>query len=178
MSGANRVKVMEDTDGDGKADKFTLFAEGLNIPTGIAVGHGVVWLLNAPDLIYLKEKDGKELSREVVVTGFGRANAHELPSTLTWGPDGWLYGLNGVFNPSRIRSGGREFLFTCAVWRVHPRTREFQVFCEGTSNPYGIAWDNEGSAWSRLATGPPTICSTLSRRARTPARRVLIRPTR
>jgi hypothetical protein len=55
--------------------------------------------------------------------------------------------LNGVFNPSRIRSNnGREYQFTCAMWRVHPRTREFQVVCEGTSNPYGIAWDKEGSA--------------------------------
>jgi putative heme-binding domain-containing protein len=144
--GRDRVKVIEDTDGDGKAEKVTVFAEGLNIPTGIAVGYGGVWLLNSPDLLYLKENDGKEVSREVVLTGFGRADAHELPSTLTWGPDGWLYGCNGVFNPSRIRSGDREFRFTCALWRVNPRTREFQVFCEGTSNPYGIGWDTEGSA--------------------------------
>jgi putative heme-binding domain-containing protein len=144
--GRDRVKILEDSDGDGRAETVRVFAEGWNIPTGIAVGYGGVWLLNAPDLLFLKEKDGKEISREVVLTGFGRADAHELPSTLTWGPDGWLYGFNGVFNPSRIRSGGREFSFTCALWRVHPRTRVFQVFCEGTSNPYGIAWDAEGSA--------------------------------
>ena len=146
--GRDRVKVLEDTDGDGKADRFTEFADGLNIPTGIAVGHGGVWVLNAPDLLFLRDTDGdgKVDKTEVVVTGFGRADTHELPSTLTWGPDGWLYGLNGVFNPSRIRSGGKEYAFTCAMWRVHPRTRRFQVVCEGTSNPYGIAWDPEGSA--------------------------------
>jgi putative heme-binding domain-containing protein len=144
--GRDRVKVLADINGDGKAEKVTVFAEGLNIPTGIAVGYGGIWVLNSPDLLFFKEKDGREVSREVVLTGFGRADAHELPSTLTWGPDGWLYGCNGVFNPSRVRSGDREFQFTCALWRVNPRTREFQVFCEGTSNPYGIAWDTEGSA--------------------------------
>ena len=146
--GRDRVKVLEDTDGDGRADKFTVFAGGLNIPTGIAVGYGGAWVLNAPDLLWFPDADGDGRAdrSEVVVTGFGRADAHELPSTLTWGPDGWLYGLNGVFNPSRILSGGQEYAFTCALWRVHPRTRRFQVVCEGTSNPYGLAWDPEGSA--------------------------------
>jgi putative heme-binding domain-containing protein len=146
--GRDRVHVLEDRDGDGRADTFTVFADGLNIPTGVAVGHGGLWVLNAPDLLYLQDTDGDGRAdrREVVLTGFGRADTHELPSTLTWGPDGWLYGLNGVFNPSRIRSGGKEFAFTCALWRVDPRRREFQVVAEGTSNPYGLAWDSEGSA--------------------------------
>ncbi len=145
--GRDRVKVLEDTDADGRADKVTLFAEGLNIPTGVAIGYGGVWVLNAPDLLFLREKDGKEISREVVLTGFGRTDTHELPNSLTWGPDGWLYGLNGVFNQSRVRSNnGKEYKFNCALWRVHPRTREFQIVSEGTSNPYGLAWDTEGSA--------------------------------
>jgi putative heme-binding domain-containing protein len=144
--GRDRVKILEDTDGDGRVDKVTAFAEGLNIPTGVAVGYGGVWVVNAPDLLFLREEDGKEVSREVVVSGFGRTDTHELPNSLTWGPDGWLYGLNGVFNQSRVRSNGKAFDFTCALWRVHPRTREFQVVCEGTSNPWGLAWDAEGSA--------------------------------
>ena len=145
--GRDRVKLLEDADGDGTAEKVTVVVEGLNIPCGVAVGYGGVWVLNSPDLLFIREEGGKEISREVVVTGFGRADTHELPSSLTWGPDGWLYGLNGVFNPSRVKSSnGREYAFTCAMWRVHPRTREFQVFAEGTSNPYGIAWDAEGSA--------------------------------
>ncbi len=145
--GRDRVKILEDTDGDGRAERVTVFADGMNIPTGVAVGYGGVWVLNAPDLLFLREKDGKEVSREVVFTGFGRADTHELPNSLTWGPDGWLYGLNGVFNPSTIvAKDGRRHSFTCAMWRYHPRTRDFQVFAEGTSNPYGIAWDTEGSA--------------------------------
>ena len=73
-AGRDRVKILEDTDGDGRADKVTIFADGLNIPTGVAVGYGGVWVLNAPDLLFLREKDGKEVSREVVLTGFGRTD--------------------------------------------------------------------------------------------------------
>jgi glucose/arabinose dehydrogenase len=144
--GRDRIKILEDTRGSGRADKVTVFAEGLNIPTGIAVGYGGVWVLNAPDLLFFTEKDGKAVRKDVVLTGFGRADTHELPNSLTWGPDGWLYGLNGVFNPCHIVCGGKTFDFTCALWRFHPRTREFQVFCEGTSNPWGLVWDSEGSA--------------------------------
>lgn len=149
-AGRDRVKVLEDKDGDGKADTFSVFADGLNIPSGIAVGHGGVWVANAPDILFLKDNDGdgKADSREVVVTGFGRDDTHELPNSLTWGPDGWLYGWNGVFNPSRIKHRGKEYNFTCAIFRIHPKTRDFEVFCEGTSNPWGIAWNVEGSAFA------------------------------
>jgi putative membrane-bound dehydrogenase-like protein len=147
--GRDRVKVLEDTDGDGRADKFTIFADGLNIPSGIAVGHGGVWVANAPDLLFMQDTDGdcRADRQEVVVTGFGRHDTHELPNSLTWGPDGWLYGINGVFNPSRIEYRGRTHEFTCALFRIHPRTRDFEVFAEGTSNPWGVAWDAEGSAF-------------------------------
>ena len=148
--GRDRVKVLEDTDGDGKADKFTVFADGLNIPSGIAVGGGGVWVANAPDILFMKDTDGdgKADTREVVVTGFGRYDTHELPNSLTWGPDGYLYGWNGVFNPARIDYRGKRYEFTCAVFRIDPRTRDFEVFCEGTSNPWGITWDKEGAAFA------------------------------
>jgi glucose/arabinose dehydrogenase len=147
--GRDRVKILEDTDADGKVDKVTIFAEGLNIPSGIAVGHGGVWVANAPDILFMQDTDGdgKADKQEVVVTGFGRDDTHELPNSLTWGPDGWLYGLNGVFNQSHVKQNGKEWKFTCAMFRIHPRTREFQLFCEGTSNPWGIAFDGEGSAF-------------------------------
>ena len=127
--GKDRIKVLEDTDGDGMADKQTIFTEGLNIPSGIAVGHGGVWVANAPDLLFFKiGPDLKPAGKpEVVITGFGRDDTHELPSGLVFGPDGWLYGLNGVFNPSIIKHQGKEHRFTCALWRVHPRSREFEI---------------------------------------------------
>lgn len=147
--GRDRIKILEDSDGNGQADKCTIFADGLNIPSSIAVGHGGVWVANAPDILFYKiGPDGKAAGKpQVVVTGFGRTDTHELPNSLTWGPDGWLYGLNGVFNHSHVKQRGKDFNFTCALFRIHPKTWEFQLFCEGTSNPWGIAWDNEGSAF-------------------------------
>lgn len=153
--GRDRVKVLEDTDGDGKVDKTTVFAEGLNIPSGIAVGHGGVWVANSPDILFMQDTDGdlKADKIEKVVTGFGRTDTHELPNSLTWGPDGWLYGLNGVFNYSDVKYAAENpnydpkhpgWSFTCALFRIHPRTREFQIFAEGTSNPWGIAINGDG----------------------------------
>jgi putative heme-binding domain-containing protein len=147
--GKDRIKILESTKGDGKFDKITVFADGLNIPSGIAVGHGGVWVANSPDILFYKiGPDGKAAGKpEVVVTGFGRDDTHELPNSLTWGPDGWLYGLNGVFNHSHVKQHGKVFDFTCAMFRIHPRTKDFELFCEGTSNPWGIAFDPEGSAF-------------------------------
>lgn len=147
--GRDRIKVFEDTDGDGTFDRTTIFAEGLNIPSGIAVGYGGVWVANAPDLLFMQDTDGdgKADRTEVILTGFGRADTHELPNSLTWGPDGWLYGLNGVFNPCHIKHQGQEHRFTCAMFRVHPRTHAFELFAEGVSNPWGIAFDRDGSAF-------------------------------
>jgi len=156
--GKDRIKICEDTDGDGRMDKFTVFMEGLNIPSGIAIGHGGVWLAHAPDILFIQDTDGdgKADKQEVVVTDFARADTHELPNSLTWGPDGWLYGLNGVANNSRVRYSStnphytqehRGWPISCAMFRIHPQTREFQVFCEGTSNPWGIAFNDEGDAF-------------------------------
>ena len=148
--GRDRIKVLEDTDKDGKMDKATVFAEGLNIPSGIAIGHGGVWVANSPDLLYLQDTDGdlKADKQEVIVTGFGRDDTHELPNSLTWGPDGWLYGWNGVFNRSHIEYRGKTYDFTCAIFRIHPVTRDFELFCEGTSNPWGIAVNAEGDLFA------------------------------
>lgn len=147
--GRDRIKILEDTNGDGRADSVKIFAEGLNIPSGIAIGHGGVWVANAPDLLFMQDTDGDDRADkiEVVVTGFGRDDTHELPNSLTWGPDGALYGLNGVFNPSRVESDGKVFEFTCAMFRIDPKTRKFDLFCEGTSNPWGIAFDPQGHAF-------------------------------
>ncbi|MGL4550448.1 MAG: PVC-type heme-binding CxxCH protein, partial [Gemmataceae bacterium] len=143
--GKDRVKVIE-IGPDGKASKVTTFADGLNIPSGVAVGHGGLWVANAPDLLFYKVgTDGKAAGApEVVVTGFGRTDTHELPNSLTWGPDGWLYGWNGVFNYSHVKYRGKEWKFTCAIFRVHPKTRDFELFCEGTSNPWGLAINENG----------------------------------
>ena len=147
--GRDRIKILEDTDQDGRVDKVTIFADDLNIPCGIAVGYGGVWVSNSPDILFLQDTDGDGRAdrREVVVTGFGRYDTHELPNSLVWGPDGYLYGLNGVFNNSHIEQDGRRFDFTCAMFRIDPRTHKFELFAEGTSNPWGIAWNDRGDAF-------------------------------
>lgn len=147
--GKDRIKILEDTDGDGKVDSVKIFAEGLNIPSGIAVGHGGVWVANSPDILFMQDtnNDDKVDITTVVATGFGRDDTHELPNSLTWGPDGYLYGFNGVFNPCKVQTPQRTYNFTCAMFRIDPRTREFSLFCEGTSNPWGIAFDPLGSAF-------------------------------
>jgi putative membrane-bound dehydrogenase-like protein len=145
--GRDRVKVLESTKGDGKFDKITTVIEGLNIPSGIAVGHGGVWVANAPDILYYPIENHATIKLgkpQVVVTGFGRFDTHELPNSLTWGPDGWLYGLNGVFNRSVVKQDGRTFDFTCALFKIHPKTKKFELFCEGTSNPWGLAINENG----------------------------------
>ncbi|HEX8913000.1 MAG TPA: PVC-type heme-binding CxxCH protein [Humisphaera sp.] len=146
--GQDRVKILEDTDGDGVYDKATIFKDGLNIPCGVAHGNGGVYVTNSPDILFLKDTDGdgKADTQEVILTGFGRADRHELPNSLTWGPDGWLYGMNGVFNPSVVKdpASDKVYKFSCAIWRYHPPTKRFEVFSEGTSNPWGLDYNRAG----------------------------------
>jgi putative heme-binding domain-containing protein len=146
--GKDRVKILEDKDHDGSFETVKIFAEGLNIPCGVLLGNGGVYVTNSPDVLFLKDTDGddKADTREVLFTGFGRDDTHELPNSLTWGPDGWLYGMNGVFNPARVTSpsDGKTYEFTCAIWRYHPVTKKFELFAEGTSNPWGLDFNRQG----------------------------------
>ncbi len=154
----DRIKIYEDTDGDHRADKITLFADGFNLATGIAVGHGGVFVGAAPDLLFIpidKSGDKPAGPREVLLTGFGRHDTHELLNTFTWGPDGWLYGCHGVFTHSKVKRAAAAATaddrdepaidMNAAVWRYHPRSRKFEIFAEGTSNPWGIDFDNRGN---------------------------------
>jgi putative membrane-bound dehydrogenase-like protein len=147
-AGQDRVKILEDTDGDGVMDKATVFKDGLNIPAGVVIGNGGVYVTNSPDILFLQDTDGdgKADKSTTILTGFGRADTHELPNSLTWGPDGWLYGMNGVFNPSTVKdpASDKVYKFTCAIWRYHPPTKRFELFCEGTSNPWGLDYNRAG----------------------------------
>lgn len=147
--GRDRIKRLQDTNGDGQYDSVKVFADGLNIPSAVAVGYGGVWVANAPDILLLQDTngDGTADKQTVVVTGFGRHDTHELPNSLTWGPDGYLYGLNGVFNRSLVKQGDATYDFTCAMFRIDPLTHRFELFAEGTSNPWGIAFDQQGEAF-------------------------------
>jgi len=146
--GRDRVRILEDRDGDGRYETVKVFKEGLNIPCGIVHGNGGVYVTNSPDVLFLKDTDGDDVAdtQEVLFTGFGRDDTHELPNNLMWGPDGWLYGMNGVFNASMVKSpgDGKVYNFTCAIWRYHPKTKIFELFAEGTSNPWGLDFNRQG----------------------------------
>lgn len=151
--GADRITILEDTDGDGRADKFKDFVGNLNLATGLEFGHGGVFVLNVPYLLFYPDRDRDDVpdsDPEVLLSGFGMEDAQSLANHLTWGPDGWLYGVNGSTTTCNIR--GIEFQQGC--WRYHPVTKEFELFCEGGSNTYGLTFDAEGELYYSTNGGP------------------------
>jgi putative membrane-bound dehydrogenase-like protein len=158
--GRDRIKVLEDTDADGKADKVTVFADGFSLATGIALGNGGVYLGQAPHLYFLKDTNGddKADSQEIILTGFGMEDRHELLNGFAWGPDGWLYMTHGVFTHSKVKPpagadptghdpDGFGVQMDAALARFHPVTKKFEVFADGTSNPWGVDWNERGDAF-------------------------------
>ena len=142
--GADRITILEDTDGDGQADQFKDFVSGLNIATGLAFGHGGVYVLQLPYLLFYPDRnrdDVPDSDPEVLLKGFGMQDTQSVANHLTWGPDGWLYGLNGSTSTCNIR--GIEF--QQGVWRYHPLTKEFELFAEGGGNIYGLTFDRKGN---------------------------------
>jgi putative membrane-bound dehydrogenase-like protein len=151
--GADRITICDDVDGDGRADRFRDFVDGLNLVTGVEFGHGGVYVLNVPYLLFYPDKNRDDVpdgDPEVLLSGFGMEDAQSLANHLTWGPDGWLYGVNGSTTTCRIR--GVEF--QSGVWRYHPRTREFELFCEGGYNCYGLTFDRHGELFYSTNGGP------------------------
>ncbi len=166
--GLDRILIFSDSDGDGSFDDRQVFTEGLNLVSGMEVGHGGVWVGAAPELLFIPDRDGDDRpdsEPDVLLDGFGFADTHETLNSFLWGPDGWLYGNQGVFNSSRIGKPGapdaeRQSL-SAGVWRYHPTRHQFEVFAHGGSNQWGLDFDQEGqlfmthcrSYWGR---GPTT----------------------
>ncbi|MDP6520388.1 MAG: DUF1080 domain-containing protein [Planctomycetota bacterium] len=152
--GLDKILVFEDTDGDGTFDKRTLFASGLNLVSGLAVGFGGLWVGAAPELLFIPDRDGDlaaDCAPEVILDGWGYQDTHETLNSFTWGPDGWLYGCHGIYTDSRVGAPGtpaeERTPINAGIWRLHPRTLAFEVFLHGTSNPWGLDFDWRGEAF-------------------------------
>ena len=150
-AGKDRVVIFEDTNGDGRFDRRTVFATGLNYVTGIEVGFGGVWLVNSPHLLFIPDRDGDDRPDgppEVLLEGFGREGIHNLVNGFTWGPDGWLYGGHGGSSYSKLGKPGtseeQRVHVNGGVWRYHPTRHVVESFAQGTTNPWGIAFNEHG----------------------------------
>jgi len=163
FNGKDRIIVLEDTDGDGKFNKRTVFMEKLNLVSGIEIGFGGIWIGAAPYLMHVPVTDWDNPKPagdpRILLDGWDyKRDTHETLNTFTWGPDGWLYGCHGVFCPSLVGKPGapeseRQWM-DAGVWRYHPTKHIFEVFAEGTSNPWGVDFDERGQCWIEACVIP------------------------
>ena len=157
---ADYVMICEDTDGDGRADKFTRFAEGLNMPQGLELGDGGLYVCNGTELLHLRDTndDGRADERRVLASGFGMGDTHQLINSLGYGPDGTLWFSQGLHIISRLESPwGISQLHKSGLWRMNPRTLRFDGFFNGAKaghNCWGIAFDDFGQVFHKSGDRP------------------------
>jgi putative membrane-bound dehydrogenase-like protein len=159
--GRDRVLIFEDTNGDGRFDSRKIFTEGLNLVSGLEVGFGGVWVGAAPYLMFIPDRDGDDKpdgKPEILLDGWAWQDTHETLNAFIWGPDGWLYGCHGVFTHSRVGKPGtpnsERIPLNAAIWRYHPTRHVFEIFSEGTSNPWGVDFDDHGQAFCTACVIP------------------------
>lgn len=166
-AGNSRILILEDTDRDGVADTKKVFLEGIAFPAAIAVGFDGVFLGAPPNLLFIPDRNKDDKAEEkdikILLTGWGIQDRHETLNSLHWGPDGWLYGLQGFATPSKVRKPkedarlykhndpfpedilkGNGVDINGGVWRYHPTKDRFEVVAHGFSNPWGIDYDAKG----------------------------------
>lgn len=140
--GADRITILEA--GADHSPRAKDFISGLNLATGIAFGHGGIFVLQTPYLLFYPDRNGDDIpdaDPDVLLSGFGMDDAHSVANSLTWGPDGWLYGCQG----STVTAWIRGIEFQQGVWRYHPITHQFELFCEGGGNSWGLDFDQFGN---------------------------------
>ena len=154
--GNDRITIYEDADGDGGMEVVTHFLTDLNLASGMALGYDGVFVVQPPYLLFYADKNRDDVpdgDPEVLLQGFGMEDAHAFANSLTWGPDGWLYGVQGSTATAEIRGIG----FQQGIWRYHPRTKEFELFAEGGGNSWGLDFDEYGNAFAAGNTVEPLV---------------------
>ncbi len=149
--GEDRVVILTDANGDGTADQRKVFRGGFNHLSSVEIGFGGVWVLDTPNLLFFPDKDGDDLpdgEPEILLDGWTEKGGHNMVNGLQWGIDGWLYGRHGITQPSLVGKPGtpeneRTFIEP-GIWRFHPVTRKFEVLVRGSTNPWGLDWDENG----------------------------------
>lgn len=148
----DRVLIFEDEDNDGRFDKRTVFIDGLQNLSSVVTGFGGAWVLCTPNLLFIPDKNGDDVpdgKAEVVLDGFVVGGiGHNVVNGLMWGPDGWLYGRHGIQDTSHVGTPGtppaQRTKLNCAIWRYHPTKKRFEVVTWGTTNPWGMDYDDHG----------------------------------
>ncbi len=150
----DQIVIFEDSNGDGRFDKRTVFADKLNLVSGLELGFGGVFVGAAPELLFIPDQNGDDKPDgppQVLLDGWGYHDTHETLNSFIWGPDGWLYGCHGVFTHSLVGKPGmpreQRTPLNAGIWRFHPLRQEFEVFAYGTSNPWGVDFNDRGDAF-------------------------------
>ena len=145
----DKLLILEDTKGDGRADKISTYIDGLNMPTGFALGHGGAYIGNGRDLIHVRDTngDGKADKRGVIFTGFGTGDTHQNINSFAWSPGGELFFSQGLHCFSRVQTPwGIRKLDEHGSWRLRPLRRQLHAHrrTSGGGNPWGFAFGNWG----------------------------------
>jgi len=163
--GRDQIKVVEDTDGDGTPDKFTVFADHLSIPTSLCFADGGVIVHQAPDTLFLKDTDGDGRAdvRKVLFTGWNTADTHAGPSNLRVGLDNWIYGIVG-YSGFRGTVGGVNHQFRQGFYRFKPDGSALEFLRSTTNNSWGVGFSEEGYLFGSTANGCPSVYAPIANR--------------
>ncbi|MDZ4701513.1 MAG: PVC-type heme-binding CxxCH protein [Rhodothermales bacterium] len=156
--GNDRVKILEDTDGDGRADKFTVFAEQLSIPTSFVFADGGIVVTQAPHTIFLKDTDGDDIAdvRKTLFSGWGTFDTHAGPNNLKWGFDNWIWGVLG-YSGFEGKIGEDSLEFRQGFYRFKPDGSAFDYLRSTNNNTWGFGFSEEGFAFASTANNNPSV---------------------
>lgn len=152
--GSDSIKILEDTDGDGKADKVTVFADGLNIPTSMTFANGGLIVSMAPHILFLKDTDGDDKAdvREIIMTGWGKSDTHAGPSNLKYGLDNRIWGVLG-YSGFKGTVSGKDLSFGQGVYSFDLDGENLDYLGRTTNNTWGLGFSEEFDVFISTANG-------------------------